>query len=330
MIKESQDVKNQNMEFKTIKGNLSQINSQIEKMNTIEKTLQECKDVMSNVVYLSRLESALEKPLKVIDTEKMNYIVKNAKELNDKIYNFSKSNTQATMNLMSLTMLFPADTVYRQLQQILAQIESKQNALTENIFKIKKENIKIKKFKIKMKQLEEQLKRTTDELEKEKIKLDIEQLKIEIDKYNVSVANTMSYIEATIKEIGTLIDSYKQIKKNKNVPDDWSEKDVEDAEIKTNIKNAFRNAVRDFLVTGRIGMGTCEYLEQFGISPLEAFKDVADFINSNQDDYESFYKFLNYMAEKYKDNYKLALEKIGLDDYKNEKFLIRKKKDDNS
>jgi len=118
-------------------------------------------------------------------------------------------------------------------------------------------------------------------------------------------------------------------RKIKNIPDDWDEVDFEEAEIEAHIRNAFRNGIRDFLVHGRLGMGTCEYLEQFGISPIEATFHIRNYIEecnkklqevaktgdySKLPDYDNFHDFLDKMAKLYKDAYKKACRRIGLDD----------------
>ncbi len=301
--------------------------------NDINLAIKETSEIVSNLNQLSRVKTVSEKPLKVINKEKFNYIVEKCQEINDKVYNFSKSNSQVTHKLMTLTMLYPADSVYRQIQQIIAQIERKQQALVENINKIKKKQLKIKRNQVKIKQLEEKLKNINDIYEKELIEIEINELNLDIEKYTISIANVFSYIEATLKEIGYFINTYEEIKKNKGVSDDWDEYDFEKEEIRTHIKNAFRNAIRDFLVHGRLGMGTCEYLEQMGISPFEAVKEITELINiannkmNNNDniDYDQFYDFLNNMADKYQDCYKKACKKIGInpDILLDEQFLLK-------
>ena len=272
----------------------------------LSQQIKEASKVFDNLTLLSRYEIVSKQPLKVINTEKMNYIVKEISEVNEKIYNFSRSTSQVSRKLQTLSMLFPANATYRVLHQILAQIEKKQQAVTENTFKIKKDLLKIKKLKRKLKE-------TKDDLEKAEIKLEIQETQIRL-------SNTFSYLEAALKEIGFLLETYEEIKKNKNIPNDWDEYDFEKAEIEAHIKGAFRNAIRDYLVNGRIGMGTCEWLEQLGISPFEAIYEITNFLNNanlkmkngNPPDYNEFYDFLDKMAEKYKDCYKKACEKIGL------------------
>ena len=275
-------------------------------VSNFSNQIKEATTIFNNLLNLSRFDLVAQQPFKVIGLKEINFILDKTTEINEKIYNFSKSTSQISRKLQSLTMLFPANATYRILHQLLAQIERKQQAIIENIFKIKKNMLKVKKLKKKLKSVK-------DGIEKEEIKLEIEEIQ-------VKTANTFSYLEAALKEIGYLCEAYEEIKKNKNIPDEWDEYTFEKAEIEAHIKGAFRNAVRDYLVNGRIGMGTCEWFEQLGISPFEAIYEVTNFLNSvnskmnngSPPDYNEFYDFLDKMAEKYKDCYKKACEKIGL------------------
>lgn len=295
--------------------------NEIQKYENVSLLVKETSKVLSDIPSLSRLQTFLDKPLKVIDTEKMNYITEKTQEINEKIYNFSKQNTQISHKLMSLTLLFPADSVYRQLQQIAAQIEKTQQALLENIGKLKESQIELEQLNIKIEKIEKQLEEETDEHEKRILELEIDKLCFQKQQKQVGIANSFSYVEGAIKSIGYLTEAYEEIKKNKNVPDDWDEYDVEKEEIRTNIKNAFRNLLRDFLSAGRINVATAEYMEQLGISPLEAIKDVTDYITkanelmnmNNTPDFNDMYDWLNAMADKYGECYKKMCERIGLD-----------------
>ena len=157
---------------------------------------------------------------------------------------------------------------------------------------------------------------------------EIEELKLELQESSVNISNSFAYLEGALKEIGLLQDAYDQIKKNKNIPDDWSELDFEKEEINAHIRSSFRNGIRDFMCHGRLGMGTCEYFEQFGISPIEASFHIREYIDrcnrmmsdvnktrnyDNLPDYDDFHDFLNRMVAFYKNAYKKACERIGLD-----------------
>jgi len=277
---------------------------------------EQLNQILDNIPSIfSRVETALKQPLKVIDEQKLQKIGSRIKEQNEKIYNFGRQDSQTTRKLMTLQMLNTADSTYRILRQILAQIERKQQAISENYVKSKKEHIELLELK-------QQFEAEEDPIEKEKLAVDIQQ-KI------VNLSNSFAYLEGALKEVGFLQDCYEQIKKNKNIPDDWDEVDFEEAEIEAHIRSAFRNGIRDFLCHGRLGMGTCEYLEQFGISPIEATFHIRNYIEecnkklqevaqardySKLPDYNNFHDFLDEMAKLYKNAYKKACKRIGLDD----------------
>lgn len=203
---------------------------------------------------------------------------------------FSKSNTQTTAKLMTLTMLSPGSP-YHTLKQILAQIERKRQALSEAYFKYQKDEIKLQ------------------EKQKENTPL----AKIEYAEIQAQRNNSVATVEATIKEIGMYQHVYDEVCKNHNIPDNWDESDVEKAEIKHHISSAFRNAIRDSLAHGRFGMGTLEYIEQFGISPQEAIEDINEYLSSGKKDYDDMMVFLDTMAYKYSENYKKVMARIGID-----------------
>jgi len=263
----------------------------------------------------SREDFAKQNPFPVINNEKLRRISQELKAANAKIQFLSSGDTQTTRKLMTLQMLQTADSTYRVLRQILATIERRQQAIAEAYAKLKQQYGKILKLQIAIEE--------TDD--------DSERLILEgrIEQQRAGLANTISYLENAIKEVGSLTDAYRQILKNKNISEDWDEQDLEQDEIKAHIRSAFRNAIRDFLVHNAIGMGTCEYLEQFGISPVEAIYHVKNYLaKCNQQmqqgelpDYDNFHDFLNEMAEQYKDAYKKAMRRLGLDELLTKDYL---------
>jgi len=152
----------------------------------------------------SRVGTALKQPLKVIDEQKLQKIGSRLKEHNEKIYNFGRQDSQTTRKLMTLQMLNTADSTYRILRQILAQIERKQQAISDNYVKLRKEYAKI--F-----ELQKKIESETDDIKREKLRAEL-QGKI------VSISNTFAYLEGALKEVGFLQDCYDQIKKNKKYP----------------------------------------------------------------------------------------------------------------
>lgn len=288
---------------------VSQISSDLSLVNQINEVLDKVPSIFS------RVETALQKPLKVIDEKKLQKIEKRIKEQNEKMYNFGRQDSQTTRKLMTLQMLNTADSTYRVLRTILAQIERRQMAISENYVNLKKDYVKLAELR---KQYEEE----QDPIQKNLIEAEIQQKLI-------SISNSFIYLEGAIKEVGFMQDSYEEIKINKNIPDDWDEVDFEKEEIKAHIRSAFRNGIRDFLSSGKLNMGTCEYLEQFGISPIEAIFHITNYIEkcnlrlqevtktndySKLPDYDDFHDFLDKMATLYKDAYKKACRRIGISD----------------
>lgn len=288
---------------------------------SIMASLTDVSEVVEGLQQLSRINSG--SPFKVIDKEKFAFILEASKEVNEKIYIFSKRNSAVQRKLMTLTMLFPADATYRILHQIFAQIEKKQAAIHESVGNLKKRYAHLQWLSDKL---------SLDLNETERINI-----QVDFNTAQAQIANAFSYLEAAIKEIGYLEEAYIEIKKNKGISDDWDERDFEKSEIYANVENAFRNAVRDILAHGRIGMGTLEYMEQFGVSPFEAIKDVSDFVTKSNNsmrqggvppDYDDFYFFLNQMADKYKNCYKKAARRIGIsDELVSKQFVLSKAKE---
>lgn len=229
--------------------------------------------------------------------------------------NFGKSNSQTQRKMMSLTMLSPAGTPYQQIKQILAQIERKRSALKSTQFKLKKDRIQIAK-------LEQKHFNTSDVL-------DAAEIQVEIEELASNICDSILYYEGALKEVGYLQTAYEEICKNMGISEDWDEADMEKAEISHHVKSAFRNALRDYQLRDRIGMGTLEYLEQYGISPFQALEEVKQFIKNMPDlSYDTYMNFLDRMHEKYKDNYKDAMKRMGLETLVDDEFLYLEDKDD--
>ena len=216
-----------------------------------------------------------------------------------------RSQTQTTNQLMTLTMM--TDSPYRRLRQCLSQIERKRSALEEAYFKMQKQKILIDQWYekgddmsvIKAREAESQMVRQKD------------------------------YIDGAFKEIATFQCAYDEIREAHNIPKKWDEKDAELAEIDHHIKQAFRQAHRDMVNTGRIGLGNMEYLEQYGIHIQTATKVIADYINSENKMIEQgkmptvnrLYAFLDRMAETFHDAHKDVLNRIGIKELIKEEFL---------
>lgn len=254
---------------------------------------------------------------KSLDEKAVAKIAKGMPEINRATNVFGKSNSQATGKLMSLNMI--SQSPYRRLKQCLAKIERKRSALRENIFKIRKQQVKLQRLLNKRKDAEDAL--------------DLEELGIKVEEMASNIADTNVYIEGALKEIGMYQEAYDEIKESYNIPDDWDEEDFEKCEVEEHVKTAFLHAVRDVEMTGRINVGTSEYLEQYGIIPKVAFRLVKDFLREIEKicvcgdkdnaypNIKLLYRFLDDMHASFKDEYKHAMERIGITNLISKDFL---------
>jgi len=238
------------------------------------------------------------------DVEKLNKIAAGMPEIHRATRVFGRKNTQTTNRLMTLTMLADASP-YRVVRQCLAQIEGKRQAIKDNRFRLIREQIRVRRDKAK-------LLNTEDEFERELIELKIEERES-------GISDSILYIEGALKDLASFQSSYLQICKNKGLPLEWDEEDMERAEVQHHLRLAFLHAYRDLMAKGRLGMGTLEYLQQMGVHPQTALEQTTDYVNSVQGvsrdkDYEHLECWLDDRVEENKENYKQVLARIGIDD----------------
>jgi hypothetical protein len=266
---------------------------------------------------------------KVITDAKLNQLVEYMPEINRATSIFGKQNSQTTSKLMSLTMI--ASSPYHRLKQCLAQIERKRGALKENIFKLRREKIALDKFVDERDELNAKLTATTDPAEVKKIQYRLLELEIDIEEKVANITDSNVYVEAAIKEIGINQDAYKQICKNHSIPENWDEKNYEENEPAEHIRMAFLHGVRDLLMTARLNVGTCEYMEQYGVNPVGALAYLQNYMqvceqlvnDGETPGIELLYKFLDDMVVKFRPELAKVLNRIGLDSLLSEDFLYR-------
>ena len=221
-----------------------------------------------------------------------------------------RSETQTTNQLMTLTML--TDSPYRRLRQCLAQIEKKRGALDETYFRMKKKQVLIKQWYEK-----------GDEMSV-----------LKAQEAEHGMMRNKNYIDGAFKEIATFQCAYDEIREAHNIPDNWDERDAEEAEIDHHIKQAFRQAHREMVGTGCITSGNMEYLEQYGIHIQTATRLIADYIASEDEmivkgqmpTVAHLYAFLDRMAETFHDAHKTVMQRIGIKELVKEEFLYLEKK----
>jgi hypothetical protein len=230
-------------------------------------------------------------------------------EMERGIAQFCTRNSQTSTSLMTLNMIDSGP--YRILRQILAQINTKRSALIENCYRIKKRKIQLNEL-----------------LEKQEINnylTELEELKIA--KYRSDITLAEAPLQATIREIGALQERYYEVLKNKNIPENWTEDNFEEAEIEHHIKSIFRNAIRDRMA-GNHNMGTMEYMEQFGIEPIGAYALVDAFIihvrnTKGIPDIQARYEFYDKMFEQYRGEPIKAAKRLGLDSITYAEWLLK-------
>jgi len=248
--------------------------------------------------------------LATIDDAKLAIISEKMIEVDRANHTAGRSNTQTTNQLMTLTMM--NDSPYRRLRQCLAEIESKRSALEEAFFNLKKKQLLIKQWYEK-----------GDEMSI-----------IKAQEAESNIIRQKDYIDGALKEIATFQAAYDEIREAHNIPENWDEKDAEMAEIDHHLRQAFRQAHRDIVNTGRIGLGNMEYLEQFGVHPQTATKLIIDYVNSENAMIEQgkfptvnhLYAFLDQMAETFHDAHKDVLNRIGIKELIKDEFLYLEKK----
>tara|TARA_R110002012_G_scaffold97226_1_gene233688 strand:- start:21 stop:872 length:852 start_codon:yes stop_codon:yes gene_type:complete len=250
--------------------------------------------------------------LATITDEKLAVIAEKMVEIDRVNHTAGRSQTQTTNQLMSLTMM--TDSPYRRLRQCMSQIEKKRKALEESYFKMQKKQLQIKLWYEK-----------GDEMSV-----------IRAREAESNMIRQKDYIDAAFKEIATFQCAYDEIRESHNIPENWDERDAEEAEIDHHIKQAFRQAHRDMVNTGRIGLGNMEYMEQYGIHIQTATRIIADYITSedkmiaegNFPTVNQLYAFLDRMAETFHDAHKDVMKRIGIKELIKEDFLYLEKKDD--
>ena len=263
-----------------------------------------------NVTQLSEYKGfqALQKSvggLATITNEKLAIIAEKMVEIDRVNHTAGRSQTQTTNQLMSLTMM--TDSPYRRLRQCMSQIERKRNALEESYFKMQKSKVLIKQWYEK-----------GDEISV-----------IKAQEAESRMIRQKDYIDGAFKEIATFQCAYDEIRESHNIPEKWDERDAEEAEIDHHIKQAFRQAHRDMVNTGRIGLGNMEYMEQYGIHLQTATKVIADYIagedkmisEGKMPTVRHLYAFLDRMAETFHDAHKDVLNRIGIKELIKDEFL---------
>ena len=214
------------------------------------------------------------------------------------------SHSQASSALCTLTMIDASPL--SQMKQCLSKIEHKYQAVREAYFDIEKKKLENK-----------DLRSNKDELSRLKIR-----------ENNTIIESIQNGMGNSLREIGMFQDYYESIRKSNNIPEIWNEHDYEKQEIANMIRRSFRIGIQSISSSGAISIAGVEFWEQLGIHPQSAeahcrnyLQQVNDIIKDGKEpDVRVMYEFLDGMAEKFKDSYKFALDRIGLKELGSEEF----------
>ena len=244
-------------------------------------------------------------PMKTISQEAIAKINNRLPELRRGQAMIGHSTSQTSYSLQTMNMI--SDSPLSRMKQCLAQINQKYEALRENYFKLEEKKLEVK-----------ELSKNTDE----KSRLKLREFESSIESIGLAMENTL-------RQIGMFQDMYDSIRKNNNVPEDWTEKDFEKQEIEHMIRSSFRLGIQNLSSTGRVSQAVVEYWEQLGIHPQVAEALTRDYliqvqqaISENKEvDITVMFQFLDAMVEKFRDSYKLALERMGLNGIGSELYM---------
>lgn len=285
-----------------------------------------------------------------IGDKELDQIVEKMPMINEGTKAFGKQNSQVSGRLMSLTMI--ATSPYHRMKQCLAKIERKRSALKENIFRLRREKVELDRLASRRNRLSKAI---ADAQSKKHLELTVtdttadtssgnpiddklqdqiwglQLLEIDIEEKVANISDSNIYVEAALKEIGHYQTAYEQIMKNNNIPEDWDEKLFEESEVEEHIKMAFLHGVRDIMMTGRLNVGTIEYLEQFGVHPVTALSIIQGYLQDIDSrmkqkevpDINHLYSFLDSVYKTFKNEYKKTLDHMGLDSLLDVDFLYK-------
>ena len=231
------------------------------------------------------------------------------KDINISSEGFGKTNSQFEKSFFTLTHQTP----YRNLKQILAEINKIRGNLKGTDTKLRKDVIRLAKLKEKIKNCSDKYKKAL--------------LQIELEDKQSNLADSRLFVEGAIKELYHLQQLFEEIKANHGIKD-LDEIDVEEAEEEYHIKRGFEQAYQNMNDNSvSMGLAEQEYLLQNGINPVQAKLDIVARINEvqqeaqyrlNQNDnsritMDGHYKWLDDMVEKYKGCSKDVMKRKGID-----------------
>jgi len=259
-----------------------------------------------NEIKLKTFSSGL--PTKAITSKQLEKIESRLPELHRAKAIIGHSTSQSSYALQTLNML--DDSPMSRMKQCLSNIEHKYEAVREAYFKIEK-------MKLEMKELNNNKPVT-------------ESSRLKIREYETTIDSIQNSMGNALREIGLFQDMYEAIRKSNNIPEVWTEHDYEKQEIANMVRRSFRLGIQNISSGGGVSVSAVEFWEQLGIHPQSAEAHCRNYLGQVQKiikegkepDVRVMYEFLDGMAERFKDSYKFALDRIGLKELGSEEFRV--------
>ena len=226
--------------------------------------------------------------------------LENAQKAIDKVAYTEKIWDRSRSQFMLKFIVCSNADAWLRMRQISAEMCAKRLALSEAKYGYM---MNLTKAKIKRDEMAE------EDNENKKLLLEIEAH--QLDNY---AKETLLKIEGAFKEMETLAQFHDQLKEKLG---DITEEEFEKAQVKSHIKRAVNQAVREVKEGGKIKAGNAEYLEQSGLCTTAILKDIFDFLEeesqANVGGNNMLHKFLDDTAEKYGKFYIEQAEWLGFD-----------------
>ena len=223
------------------------------------------------------------------------------------------STSQTSYSLQTMNMI--SDSPMSRMKQCLAQISKRFTALREIHFRVEKMKLQIEDLN----------------------KKDDKYSKLEVNSKSSSIEEIVRNMNTSFREIGMFQDMYDSIRKNNNIPENWTEKDFENQELDNMIKSSYRLAIQDITHGGRISQACVEYWEQLGIHPQVGEIETRMYMSGIAESLEKrdvitiqhMYFFLDAMATKHQKDWNNVIKRIGLDEIGSERYMAENVRDIN-
>lgn len=176
---------------------------------------------------------------------------------------WNHSHSQWMWKHLNLSYLHPL----KNMRQIAAEIARKEGALEQARWKYAQKQVRAAK-------LEEEINSDLD-------KWTQATKEVALGKLTSEMGQVLTLVNGCMKDILTLHDLYKQLKKQLGEID---ENDVEAEESKAHLQRSLVQSVRDVRERGAITKGEQEYLEQIGVNPGKVQKLIRNYVEAEQSD----------------------------------------------